>query len=218
MNTSSAYARDLHEIRKAREQIRKSIADLVRMTSKRSYEVRMDALEALGDSQFNLEPQVRKAIADRDELVRTTGAEIAGERRLTALTDDLVRRLKSDRSALVRSAAAVALGEMQAVETRNILKARISVSDDEERVGLYYALVRLGVRRYFKLFLNGLRHDFYRIRCATANLLPDLINENNRSMALRFLKDALVHERTVAARSSLDDALKEIGPRRKRRS
>ncbi|MGC1339152.1 MAG: HEAT repeat domain-containing protein [Candidatus Binataceae bacterium] len=210
------YARDMREIRKARVRIKESVERLARMSVAHSYETRLEALEALNDCEIELEPYVRKAMSDRDELVRTTAAEIAGERRLLSLRDRLIRQLNSDHSRLVRSAAAVALGDMNAVEARGALKERISVSGDWERNGIYYALVKLGVERNFDYFLSGLKHDSYIVRCATASLLPGLVNVKNRAIALKSLKVALLREQTVAARSSIEDAIEEIRMTRKR--
>ena len=218
MESRKQYARDMRKIQKARDQIRKAFEGLVRMTANQSYETRMEALQALNDSELDLEPHVGKALRDRDELVRTTAAEIAGERKLISLQDKLIRQLKSDRSVLARSAAAVALGEMRASKARNILRSGITASGAEEQVGLFYALVRLGAGKYFSSFLEGLKHDSYRVRCATANLLPDLIDEKNRSATMKSLREALAREQTVAARSSFNYALNEISAWRKRGS
>jgi HEAT repeat protein len=182
------------------------------MTSSRGYDVRIEALEALSDCAFDLdlEALVRKAIHDRDELVRVTAIEIAGDHALKSLEAEIIRRLKSDRSWLVRSAAAVALGDMFAVEVRKILSDRIHLAGEEERVGLYYALVKLGGRKYLIPFSQGLGHNLYRIRCATANLIPGMVNKQNRRFLIRLLREALDREETVAARSSLKNTLAEL--------
>ena len=182
------------------------------MSSSPRYDVRIEALEALSDCAFelDLESVVRKAIHNRDELVRVTAIEVAGNHALKSMQAEIVGRLKSDRSWLVRSTAAVALGDMSAKETRNILEDRVRLAGEEERVGLYYALVKLGVRKDLIPFLQGLRHNFYRIRCATANLIPGLVDKGNKRTLLRRLREALDHEETVAAQSSLKSTLKKL--------
>jgi HEAT repeat protein len=182
------------------------------MTSSPRHDVRIEALEALSDCVFelDLESLVRKAIHDRDALVRVTAIELAGDHALKSMQAEIIRRLKSDRSWLVRSAAAVALGEMSALEARKILDDRIHLAGEEERVGIYYALVKLGVRKYLNPFSQGLKHNFYRIRCATANLVPGMVNKSNKRFLVRTLRHALDQEETVAARSSLKSALKEL--------
>jgi HEAT repeat protein len=182
------------------------------MASSRRYDVRIEALEALSDRGFelNLESVVRKAIHDRNELVRVTAIEIAGDHALKSIQPEIIGRLKSDRGWLVRSAAAVALGDMSAVEARKILEDRIALAGEEERVGYYYALVKLGVQKYLPAFLQGLGHNFYRIRCATANLMPGMVDKTKKRLLICRLREALDHEETVAARSSLESALKEL--------
>lgn len=180
------------------------------MLSSRYYEVRIEALEALSDFTFALETAVLKGLHDRDDLVRVTAIEIAGAHRLKSMQGDIVRRLKSDRSVLVRSKAAVALGEMYTIEAVKILKDRIDRAGDAERTGLYYALIKLGEQKYLDPLLKDLTHNFYRIRCATASVIPGLVDKTNKRMLLNRLKEALKREHIVAARSSLKNALKEL--------
>jgi HEAT repeat protein len=196
----------------ARRGIVRTITTLNTMLSSPQYDVRIEALEALSDCRFDLdiESVVHKAIHDRNELVRVTAIEIAGDHRLKSMQDEIAGCLRSDRSWLVRSAAAVALGDMSAVEARKILEDRIGLAGEEERVGFYYALVKLGVRRFLVPLLQGLGHDFYRIRCATANLLPGTVDKRNKRLLMRRLTEAMDRETTVAARSSLERALKEL--------
>jgi HEAT repeat protein len=184
--------------------------------SDHDYEVRIVALENLGECLDELENLLRLAMHDRDELVRTTALEIAGDASLTHLADEVVRRFTSDRSPLVRSAAAVALGDMCVTNFRELLEEKLGDPDEEVRVGIYYALVKSGATKYLKRFLNGLKHPYYRIRCATANLLPSLVRRDNRALAERALKEALKRETTVAARESIEGALAEIEPTRRR--
>jgi len=201
---------ELAKIRKARAAGTKALDVLEAMVSNRNYDVRLNALEALAGCTLDLEPHVRRGMRDRHELVRVTALELAGEFELTKLEPELVKRFKTDRSRLARSAAAVALGEMGCVGARRVLEAKISDSDDWVRVGIYYALVRLGVRKYLTSFMKGLRHDNYLVRCATANLALLVVDNKTRAPIVRLLKDALKRETTVAARSSFETVLKEI--------
>jgi HEAT repeat protein len=196
----------------ARVAIVRTIGTLSTMLSSPQYDVRIEALEALSDCRFDLDIEsiMRKAIHDRNELVRVTAIEIAGDHKLKSIQDEITGRLTSDRSWLVRSAAAVALGDMSVLGARKILEDRIGLAGEEERVGLYYALVKLGVRRFLAPLLQGLGNDFYRIRCATANLMPRLVDKRNKRLFIRRLREALDHEETLAARSSLESTLKEL--------
>jgi HEAT repeat protein len=212
MSTDNNWNAEFRRALAARRAVIPIVRTLNGMSSSRYNDVRMEALEALSDCafEFDLEALVRKAIRDRDELVRVTAIEIAGEHGLKSMQDEIVRRLKSDRSGLVRSKAAVALGEMHALKARKILEDRLGRAGDEERPGFYYALVKLGARKYLDALMQGLTHDFYRIRCATASLIPGLVEKTDKRLLIRRLKEALEHEETVAARSSLKSALKEL--------
>jgi len=202
---------EMQKIHEARKAIGAALDALVRMNSKANPEVRVAALEALSETAVDIETHVRNAMQDRDELVRTTAVELAGEQRLVNLKQEIVRRFRSDRSWLVRSAAAVALGDLGLPDARTPLLERIERSCEEERVRIYYALVRLGGRKFLKPFLEGLNDPFYRIRCATANLLPALVVKSDRRRIVKLLTDALHGEQTDAARSSLRNALEQIG-------
>jgi HEAT repeat protein len=182
------------------------------MASSPRWDVRIEALEALSDCalELDLERLVRKRIHDRSELVHVTAIEMCGDHAMKSVQPDIAQRLTSDRSWLVRRAAAIALAEMSAVGVRKVLADRVRNADEEERVGLYYALVRLGGRRYMAPLIQGLKHDFYRIRCATANVIPGVANETNKRSLIRLLKDALNREKSLAARGSIERALSEL--------
>jgi HEAT repeat protein len=185
---------------------------LKRMISHRNYETRVAALEAMGDCEWelDLEGHVRRAIHDRDELVRVTAVELAGDFTMKGMQLEIVRLMESDDSCLVRSAAAQALGNMSASETQKVLEKQVRRVDDFEKVALYYALVKLGARKYKLSFLNGLRHESHLIRGATANLMRELVGELGKSSVTRLLTEALKRETTVSARSSIENTLKKV--------
>ena len=213
MATDSDWNAEFRRALAARRAATRILKTLTGMLSSPQYDVRMEALEALCDCEFeiDLERSVRKRIRDRNELVRVTAIEVAGDHGLKSVQPEIIQRLKSDRSWLVRRAAAVALGDLSAVEARKILVDRIHLAGEAERVGLYYALVKLGVRKYLVPFSRGLSNESYLIRCATANLIPGIADTGNKRRWIRLLNDALGKEETVAARSSLESTLKELG-------
>jgi HEAT repeat protein len=201
---------ELARIRKARAAATKALDELEAVISHRNYDVRLNALEALAACTLDLEPHVRRGLRDRHELVRITALELAGEFALFGLEIEIVKHLKSDRSELARSAAAAALGEMGSVAWRKVLEDRIRLAGEHEKSRIYFALVKLGVRKYFNPFLKGLTHIDYRIRCATANLALLMDEPTVRTRMVKSLKDAIKRETTVAARSTFELALKEI--------
>jgi hypothetical protein len=90
------------------------------------------------------------------------------------------------------------------------MEDRLPVAGDEERVCLLYALYELGVRDVLSEFLVGLRHDFYRVRCATANLSCQLADASNRDDIVSALRTALERETSAAARTTIEDALADL--------
>ncbi|WP_445670115.1 hypothetical protein [Peribacillus sp. FSL M8-0224] len=58
--------------------------------------------------------------------------------------------------------------------------------------------------------LDLLKDPSYRVRCAVANSVVDLLNQENVNLIKQSLLSALKNEQTDAARSSLQGALGEI--------
>jgi len=173
-------------------------------------EVRLRALETF----FHLrtpesETCVRNALSDEDDLVRTTALEI-----LAHWKDEKERgkilELFDDASDIVRMAAIVAVGDIGILEAKERLLQMTITCGDEERIRICYALVKLGMPEFFRNLCDGLNDDFYRVRCATANLLVELTDSRNKAVILRKLQEALSRETTVAAASTMKAAIKDI--------
>ena len=137
MSTAGKEVNKLNRIEDACGKIKASISELEQMLSDRNYEVRMRALEGLASfDRENLKVNVREAIHDRNDLVRTTAIEVAADQYLVGLKSEVIARLRSDKSWLVRSAAAVALGDMGILDATAILEQSLRKASDEERVRL----------------------------------------------------------------------------------
>lgn len=75
----------------------------------------------------------------------------------------------------------------------------------------HYALYIAGKEEYLTSFLEGLNNADYRVRCMTANLLTEAANkDNNTDIIKASLRMRLGIEDTVAARSSVMNALKAL--------
>lgn len=188
-----------------------SIFELLKLCNDHNEEIRLRSMEALQYIKTpNVEAQIYNALKDNDELVRVEVIEILALWKSLDATDGMIEAL-SDESALVRSTAAIALADIGAINaTEDIVNSLIN-ADDEEKVGLHYALCKLGNDSYLSPFLNGFFHEFYRIRCATANLVNGLINPFNKELILNMLSYVLTYEKTEAAKSSIKNAIKKIG-------
>ena len=157
---------------------------------------------------------LEKEMLSSDPLVRCQVAELLGEMWCDSHDTYLLERLAHDDDWLVRRAAAVALAQRRVPSALAQIEARIHEgdADAEERVGLYYAAYRLsGEGKYFAKFIEGVHHEHYRVRCATCNLLPDVVDRWNHDLVVHLVETQLAQEDTVAAREALVDALRTLG-------
>lgn len=192
------------------EKIEDSVDKLLALCNDENEEVRYRALEALQCvKNIETEKTVYKCLEDQDELVRTSSLEILGywgEKK----NEDRIFMFLTDNSPLVRSAAAISLGQIGSQKYSDEIIEMLKTSESEDKVGLYYYLCRVGRHEYLTAFLNGLLDSFYRIRCATANLLIDLVDEHNIDFVINFLKLLYKKEKTEAAKSSIKNAINEL--------
>ena len=144
----------------------------------------------------------------RDSLVRTSVAEtlgeIGGRRAFSALVEAL-----NDRSWMVRGYAAQALAEIGGQRAVPALIRRRDVEKSSwVKLLIYAALYRLGEANYLPTILGMFRSRPYHVRCAIANILAEIADEKNRDLILPILRTALRKESTMAARSSISNALR----------
>ena len=152
----------------------------------------------------------------RDSLVRTSVVESLGEigggRAFSALAEAL-----NDRSWMVRGYAAQALAETGGQRAVPALLRRRDVEKSSwVKLLLYAALYRLGESNYLPSILGMFRSRRYHVRCATANILAEIVDEKNGDQILATLRTALRKESTVAARSSIRNALRYVRRVRRR--
>ena len=201
----------IEEIERCNYETESNVRRLINFCSDQDAEVRYRALESLRDI-INPEVQdcVYAALSDPDELVAVTSLEILGDWRDPSRQNTILNLLSDERD-LVRSAAAISIGMIGIKSARDKLIEKLdSCDDEEEKVGLIFALCKLGKDQYFYSFLNGVFHLFYRIRCATANLVTNLITESNQEFIINLLSEVLRNEETAAAKSSLTNAINSI--------
>lgn len=199
------------EIESATNLLSDKLTRLLELAMDSDSEVRYRALESFDLIGFpEVFCKVRDGLNDPDTLVRTTALEILGqvrdEKSLKAIEFSL-----EDESSLVRGAAALALGQFGLDDVCDILKRRLLVEDDDEViVPIQAALYTLGQESYLENLLDGLDNDYYRVRCATANLLASIANTRNKDKILNALNFALEKEETAAAASSLKSTISSI--------
>lgn len=200
----------LDRIPLALSRLNEAIDELLELCDDLDAEVRYNTIELFMDIKTEkTEEAICRLLHDSNELVRTTCLEVLGSWKDSGKEQSVLQML-NDSSWLVRSAAIIAIGDMGILSAVKTLENPLPVSDDEEKVRIYYALYKLGKYDYLSLFLDGLFHDFYRVRCATANLSVDLVDERNKSFILNTLLQRLQTEETVAARSSMQGAIEDL--------
>jgi hypothetical protein len=200
----------LEEVEKNHEILNNCIKKLLELSSDDDEEVRMRSLEALNSIRTpEVEDRIRKGVNDPDELVRHSCLEIFGLWKDKAFID-LIKKAFSDESWMVRSEAALALAEIGDKESIGIIKEKIEYADEEEILRYYFSLYKLGEHEYYSKFLNCMFHEHYRIRCAAANLIPGITTPNNKQFILNLLLSAAKSEKSKAALSSINEAIKEL--------
>ena len=204
------YVDILQEIEALPSKRRRSLRRLLQLADHRDEEVRFRAIERLGE--YPSETVIRRlhaGLEDTDELVRIACLEILGDWRDEA-SIDLVTKCLDDDDELVRCAAADALGDIGNTRSVRVLEPRIAEASDRERMSLYAALCELGREKYFERLLNLLKSEDYRTRCAVANTIWQFVNESNKKKVLEKLLESLEVEDTIAARSSIEEAIEDL--------
>ena len=201
----------LAEIEQCMDENARNVERLMQLCKDRDPEVRWRALESLGDI---ITPEVKEcvyaALSDPDELVTVASLEILEKWKDSGPANVIVDLLSDDRE-LVRSAAAVTVGMIGISNAESKLIERLNSCDEKEKVAVYFALCKLGQAEYFHFFLNGIFHSSYVVRCATANLVTEMTNENNRVFLVNLLTEVWKNEKTEAAKSSIANAIEVIG-------
>jgi HEAT repeat protein len=198
----------LNEIESIENQISDLLERILELSSDINWEVRYRAIEVIQQSNIiDTIKVVRKGLFDQNEIVRVSCLEFLGEIQDELSVKNIVTLL-NDESYLVRGAAAISLAEIGSSCVIDKLLSRLLIEDDDEvKVPIYFSLYHLGQEVYLEKLLNGLNNEYYRVRCATANLLVRIINDDNKSTILKALSSALEKEDSSAASSSIKNAM-----------
>ncbi|GIV17877.1 MAG: hypothetical protein KatS3mg022_3312 [Armatimonadota bacterium] len=193
---------------------RSIVSSLLKQLASEDAVDRCDAVEALGQYP---RPSVLRALHhvllfDPSDLVRCTAAEQIGYAGNPSSLPFLLAAL-ADTSWLVRGWAASAIGDigMAQYRTLNIKRILEEVLCYENHafvlLNVTYALYQLGEKQYLPRIIAFLSHRSYRVRCAAANILSEIIEDDNKWVIYTALRDALAKEKTVAAQDAFRKAL-----------
>lgn len=189
-----------------------SLKRLLELSNDEDEEVRFRSIEALAN--FNVTEvminRVRQGLADVDELVRIECVELIGDWE-DSESIELIYKCLGDSSELVRSAAITCLGQIGKEDTTAVLITKFQDLTGLERLSCAIALYTLGQEKYLDIALSFLFDQDYRVRCATANLVSNYSEDENKWYIISKLNEALQKEDTKAAASSISKAIKELG-------
>lgn len=179
-----------------------------------SDEVRMSAVQSLGCfpaiSSVSLE-KLKSLLTDSSPLVRIETLEV-----LASFGDKdalpAIAQLLNDADPLVRASAARSIATLGGLSyIRAIEDALGSEKDDSARAGLFEALFLLGNREALGELLRLLSSSDYRVRCAVANTLEDLLLDRHQSdSAIQALMQAELNALGRADRSSVTRVLSKL--------
>lgn len=175
------------------------------------YEVRYIAAETLGafKSTKSIRPLIN-SLDDKDAIVRLNAAESLGRLKARKAIPQLIELL-DDPDELVRGYAAEALGELGSKHLIPILEKKLKLEKrNAAKLRILEALYKLGDQSKLAAILQMLKAKNYRVRCATASILREIVNDENTKEIIQTLKASLQKEPTIAAKSSIIGSIREI--------
>lgn len=195
-----------------------ALASIRALTLDKNDEVRLRALEKLAnfDALENTNV-ILGCLSDSDELVRAEAVQAIGQFELRTL-EPHVNKMLLDHDEIVRATAAWSLSRVGNEGTITILKE--SLENDSSCVvkkGIIYSLAVLDLTNqsfWIDTLLGYLRSENYLIRCGVANLLSENRIPAYKRKILRKLRTSYQLEVTVAAKSSLKNAIEELSGRK----
>ena len=155
--------------------------------------------------------RIRAMLLDPWEVVRIEAIEY-----LEAWNDKdsipMLLQCLRDEDDVVRRYAACALGNLGAREILPLAENAFAWEGctDNDRLGYNYALLRLGEEGRFLPFLKGFFSEEYEIRCATANMVTEFLDEEGAPFILALLEVLRKQEDSRAVRSTYEETINYI--------
>lgn len=187
------------------------IAQLIELACSDDEETSIRAFEELQFIRTNrTEKCVLEGLKSQSTLVCITCLEIVGEWRfLPAL--ELARCYIKHSDPLVRSEAIIAIAKCSIESDKVLLKTQFAKELDKEVLHIYYyAFSVMEEKKYLCFFLAGLFDEDYHIRCATANLIDDVVSIENSEVIKRYLSVATQGEEVRACLDAFKSAHKRL--------
>lgn len=175
-------------------------------------ETQMRAAEALGKYAVDeaIDGLVDMLTSASDDLARIAAIQSLGQLGARRAASALELLLDADDN-LVRGYSALALSDIGVAEYIHPIQRKLEREECEHtRLLLEVSLFRLGQESRLEPVLSHLESDDYLVRCATANFLTQMACVESSNIILDHLLAASEREDTVAALSSIKNALEEV--------
>lgn len=170
--------------------------------------VRLFALEKLAEKNDALLTQaLSRSFGDSYAVVRMEALEWLMEYGIGPFEKEVVAAL-SDKNLHVRARAASLLGRLLDPRMRELVRSFAKHARAQAKIAAEAALYESeGTASRLDAVIRHLKAKDYRVRCFAANTLSDLANDSNRQYIVAALENALQHETTVAAGSTMKNVL-----------
>jgi HEAT repeat protein len=196
----------------------KDINILEELSNDKSDEVRARVAEILYFYSPELSQNILiKLSNDKDELVRVNACESLSNNNSTNVFILLKEKACRDNSNLVRGYSIFSVANIarrKKVTDKELIRFFKSRLIKEKiiwvKINLYCALYLLGEDSFIYLIIKELNNRLYRNRCVVVNLLTYITSSKNQRIIIDALDERLKIEKTLAVKSSINNALKEI--------
>lgn len=179
------YLFSLYEIENLTEEHQKILYDFC---YDKDAEIRMRACELLGEfPSEETEIFLVSMLNDSDYLVRAMICDTLSFGNADITVENL-KKMTKDKNTLVRGYAVLSMADIQKKKDDNAvmyeqtiiyLENLLHIEIDEwVKICIYRSLILLGDKMYVALFLKGIEHKKYSIRCLVLNLLNELIDQD----------------------------------------
>lgn len=179
--------------------------------------IRARVAEMMVSFKTNLSEEILKRLLnDNAELVRVNACDSLYFSESVEVLELLKKRINEDKSSLVRGYATLTLADI----AKNIDLYKDELRDflflvlQKEKVKwvkihIYKAMYLLGDESYLDMIIKELNNKNYRNRCATVNILGDILIQNNSRNIIESLIKRIKVEKSNAVKSAIEKIIQK---------
>ncbi|MEP7009934.1 MAG: HEAT repeat domain-containing protein [Acidobacteriota bacterium] len=189
-----------------------NLRSIVSLLTHRSVLVRIAAVECLARANAG-HSELRAALStEKNDLVLSAICEVLEEAGDRKSVKPLKALAENHRSTVARTSALEGIYSLEGARAMPFLRRRLTAEKSPRvRATLEVLLWCLGAVPSLERVKAALRSRDYIVRCSIANLLERLTPRQKRQEVIAVLEASLEAEPTVAARSSLESAIRSLG-------